>query len=83
MNTLSLRAGYKTNSDENGWSFGVGISKFGFDFDYSYTSFSVFNKVQRFTAGFMLSEKENTHEKILFIENCSFSDGINGARERL
>ena len=52
MNTFSLRAGYKTNSDEDGWSFGIGFSKYGFDFDYAMTSFGVFNNVQRFTAGF-------------------------------
>lgn len=52
MNTISVRVGYKTNSDEDGWSYGVGLSKYGLDLDYSTTSFGVFNNVQRFTAGF-------------------------------
>ena len=54
MRTFSLRGGYKTNSDDDGWSFGVGVSQFGFDFDYARTSFGVFNTVQRLTVGFHL-----------------------------
>jgi hypothetical protein len=52
MNTLTFRGGYITNSDESGLSYGVGVSKFGFAFDYSYTPFGVFDKVQRMTARF-------------------------------
>jgi hypothetical protein len=52
MNTLSLRCGYVTNSDESAMSYGIGVTKFGFDFDYSYTPFGVFNNVQRMTARF-------------------------------
>lgn len=52
MNTLALRGGYITNIDESGLSYGVGVSKFGFAFDYSYTPFGVFDKVQRMTARF-------------------------------
>jgi hypothetical protein len=52
INTLSLRCGYVTNSDESKMSYGVGVSKFGFDFDYSYTPFGVFDNVQRMTARF-------------------------------
>lgn len=52
MNMLSLRGGYITNNDESGMSYGVGVSKFGFAFDYCYTPFGVFNKVQRMTARF-------------------------------
>jgi hypothetical protein len=52
LNMLSLRGGYITNSDETGMSYGVGISKFGFAFDYSYTPFGVFDKVQRMTVRF-------------------------------
>jgi hypothetical protein len=54
MNTLSLRGGYITNSDESGMSYGVGVSKFGFAFDYSYTPFGVFDKVQRMTVRFLI-----------------------------
>jgi hypothetical protein len=52
MKILSMRCGYVTNSDEKGFSYGLGVSKFGFAFDYSYTPFGVFNKVQRMTARF-------------------------------
>jgi len=52
LKMLSLRGGYATNSDESGFSYGVGVSKFGFAFDYSYTPFGVFNKVQRMTVRF-------------------------------
>jgi hypothetical protein len=51
MNTIALRGGYVTNSDENsGLSFGLGVTKAGIAFDYSYTPFGVFDKVQRMTA---------------------------------
>ncbi len=53
MNMLALRGGFVTNSDESsGLSFGVGVSQFGFAFDYSYTSNRVFNNIQRMTARF-------------------------------
>jgi hypothetical protein len=52
MNMLSLRGGYATNNDESGFSYGVGISKFGFAFDYSYTPYGIFQNVQRMTARF-------------------------------
>ncbi len=55
LNALSLRGGYMSATDlGNGFSFGVGLSKFGFAFDYSYTPFGVFDKVQRLTARFSL-----------------------------
>lgn len=53
MNVLALRGGYITNNDESGWSYGLGVSKFGFAFDYAYTPFGVFDKVQRMTARFL------------------------------
>ena len=49
MNTLSLRAGYVTPSDEQGISFGVGVKMFGFAIDYAYTSFGIFDNVNRFS----------------------------------
>jgi hypothetical protein len=52
MNMLSLRGGYATNNDEGGLSYGIGISKFGFAFDYSYTPNDIFQNVQRMTARF-------------------------------
>jgi len=54
MNTISLRGGYVSSNDEDAFSFGLGVSRFGFAFDYSYTPFGVFDKVQRFTARFSL-----------------------------
>ena len=54
MHVLSLRTGYISNNDESGLSFGVGVHQFGIAFDYSYTPFGVFDKVQRMTARFSL-----------------------------
>lgn len=54
MKTFSLRAGYLANNDEDGFSFGAGVSRSGFAFDYAYTPFGVFDKVQRMTARFSL-----------------------------
>ena len=46
MHMLALRCGYATSCDEsNGISFGLGISKFGFTFDYAYTPFGIFDNV--------------------------------------
>ncbi|MCI0553340.1 MAG: PorV/PorQ family protein [Anaerolineae bacterium] len=51
MNMFALRGGYVTNTDEgSGLSFGVGVTRFGFSFDYAYTPFGVFDNVQRMTA---------------------------------
>jgi hypothetical protein len=54
MNMLSLRGGYVTNNFESGLSLGVGVSQYGFAFDYAYTPFGVFDKVHRMTARFSL-----------------------------
>ncbi len=54
MKMLSLRCGYVSSNDEDGFSFGLGVSKFGFDLGYAYTPFGVFDKVQRMTARFSL-----------------------------
>jgi hypothetical protein len=54
METLSLRCGYVTSNDEDGLSFGFGVSKFGLHLDYAYTPFGVFDKVQRMTARFSM-----------------------------
>jgi hypothetical protein len=57
LNALSLRGGYSSNNyEQSGFSFGVGLSQFGFSFDYSYTPFGIFDKVQRFTARFSLGD---------------------------
>ncbi len=54
MNTFALRAGYVTKQDDYGLTLGLGITKFGFAFDYSYTSHKVFNNIQRFSFSFSL-----------------------------
>jgi hypothetical protein len=54
MKIISLRGGYTTNSDQSGWTCGLGISKFGVAFDYSYTPFKEFEKVQRVTIRYSL-----------------------------
>ncbi|MDZ7262762.1 MAG: PorV/PorQ family protein, partial [candidate division KSB1 bacterium] len=54
MNMLSFRGGYVNSIERNGFSFGVGVSYFGVSFDYAYTPFGVFDKVQRMTARFSL-----------------------------
>ena len=54
MEMLSLRGGYVSNNGESDFSFGLGVTKYGFAFDYAYTPFGIFNNVQRFTARFAL-----------------------------
>jgi hypothetical protein len=54
MNTLSLRGGYANDNGGSGLSYGVGVSRFGFAFDYAYTPFGVFDKVQRMTVRFSM-----------------------------
>jgi hypothetical protein len=49
LNLMALRTGYITGEDLNGFSFGFGITKSGFSFDYSYTPFDLFEQVQRLT----------------------------------
>lgn len=55
LHMIYLRGGYASNSYEgNGLSFGVGLSRFGFAFDYAFTPFGVFGNVQRFTVRFSM-----------------------------
>lgn len=54
LDILSLRCGYITSNDESGFSFGMGVSYFGAAFDYAYSPFGLFDKVQRMTARFSL-----------------------------
>jgi hypothetical protein len=54
MKLLSLRGGYVSGNDENRFTYGVGVSSYGFAVDYSYTPFGVFNNVQMFTASISL-----------------------------
>ncbi len=58
MKTFALRTGFTTPTDEQGLSFGLGLKQniagFGFDLDYAYTSFGVFEDIHRFTVKFSL-----------------------------
>jgi hypothetical protein len=61
MKMIALRGGYITGDDEDGITFGLGVSSAGlgissanFQIDYSYTPFGVFNNVQRFTIAFSM-----------------------------
>jgi hypothetical protein len=54
MNMFALRGGYVSSNDQNDFTYGIGITKYGFSFDYSYTPFGVLNNVQRFTVRFSL-----------------------------
>jgi hypothetical protein len=55
-NTLALRAGYRFNYDEEGFSAGIGFARelagIGLKFDYSYADFGVFDSVNRLAVGF-------------------------------
>ncbi len=54
MKLFSLRAGYASSAnDETDFTYGLGISKFGFTFDYAYTPYGVFESVQRMTVRYM------------------------------
>ena len=50
LKILSLRGGYVSGNSEDDFTFGLGVSSFGVEFDYAYTPFGVFDNVQRFTA---------------------------------
>lgn len=54
LDILALRLGYRSNTDEQSFSYGIGVQQFGFVFDYAYTPFGVFDKVQRFTLRFSM-----------------------------
>jgi hypothetical protein len=49
-----VRGGYVTNNDEDGFSFGMGLRYSGLMFDYAYSPFGVFDKVQRMTVRFSM-----------------------------
>ena len=49
FNLLDLRTGYISNIDEADITFGFGIYKFGFNMDYAYVPYGVFDNVQRFS----------------------------------
>jgi len=51
MDMIAIRGGFVTNNinDAEGASLGFGVSQFGVGIDYSYTPFSVFNDIHRFS----------------------------------
>lgn len=54
MDMFAIRGGYMSSNDLNDFTYGIGIEKYGFGFDYAYTPFGVFDNVQRFTFRFNL-----------------------------
>ncbi len=54
MKVLALRLGYVNGSDENKFSYGLGLTSLGFGIDYSYEPYGVFGHVQQFTARFSM-----------------------------
>jgi hypothetical protein len=56
LNSVALRAGYTTPTDEQGISLGAGyqqsLADFGLSLDYAFTDFGIFNEVHRFTFKF-------------------------------
>jgi hypothetical protein len=53
MQMVAVRAGYASSSnDETDFSYGLGVSKYGFTFDYAYTPYGIFGAVQRMTVRF-------------------------------
>lgn len=54
LKTLLIRGGYVSSNDEDGFTFGLGVRRYGVTFDYAMTPFGVFDKVQRMTARFSL-----------------------------
>jgi hypothetical protein len=50
MDMLSVRGGYASGEDLSGFSFGIGLNRFGVSLDYAYTPYDYFDAVQRVTA---------------------------------
>lgn len=55
LGALSLRGGYQTNRDLASWSAGIGfnttVEDYAVELNYSYSKFSIFNNVNRFSLG--------------------------------
>ncbi len=54
LDVLSLRAGYITSSDEQGFTMGFGVHQSGFAADFAYTPFGVFDNVIRYTISYSM-----------------------------
>ena len=52
LQTFALRAGYITGQDDYGLTAGFGLRQFGFEIDYAYATFDIFDDVHRFTIRF-------------------------------
>jgi len=56
MDLIVLRGGYKFNYDEEGFTFGFGLTRNFIRFDYSYADFGeFFDAIHRFTVGFKMN----------------------------
>jgi len=54
MKMVYLRAGYASSAnDETDFTYGLGVSKFGFTLDYAYTPYGIFGSVQRMTVRYL------------------------------
>jgi hypothetical protein len=54
LDVLSLRGGYITNSDEQGFTLGFGVHRSGVAADFAYVPFGVFNHAMRYTIRFSM-----------------------------
>jgi len=52
MKTFAVRLGYITQQDDYGFTAGFGLRSFGFEIDYAYAPFDIFEDVHRFTLRF-------------------------------
>ena len=52
LQTFALRVGYITHQDDYGFTAGFGLRQFGFEIDYAYAPFDIFEDVHRFTLRF-------------------------------
>ena len=52
IDVLSLRLGYVSNTDQESFSYGMGVSLVVITFDYAYTPYSIFDDVSRITIRF-------------------------------
>jgi hypothetical protein len=52
LKTFAVRVGYITAQDDYGFTAGFGLRSFGFEIDYAYAPFDIFEDVHRFTLRF-------------------------------
>ncbi len=54
LDKIFLRGGYVSSHDEYSFTYGFGVRSYGFAIDYSYTPYTIFDSVNRFTIRFSL-----------------------------